>query len=274
MKHPIFFALVNLLLVLAACNNSNNKNFSDLGKDKDFKAAHDNPKAVENYTFKGKQLTYATKDGKDAGAYIVKSNVASDKYLFVIHEWWGLNDHIKKEADRFAKELPGVNVLALDLYDGQVATKREDAAKFMKAATEDRANAIIRGAIDYSGNSAEIGTIGWCFGGGWSHKASILLGDQGIGCVIYYGMPELNAEKLVPLKADVLGVFAAKEKWISPEIVKKFEQVMAAVGKKLTVHSFDADHAFANPSSERYNSESATKANALSLAFLKEKFGL
>jgi len=47
---------------------------------------------------------------------------------------------------------------------------------------------------------------------------------------------------------------------------------MIAANKSLNVHSFDAAHAFANPSSSRYKEEAAQSANALSLAYLKKKF--
>ncbi len=269
------YLLVFFMGMFMSCNTTDNskKGFSDLGDDKKFQDAHEKPKGVGEYAFQGNMMKFSTDDGKEANGYLLKSKTPSDKYLFVIHEWWGLNDHIKKETDRYANELPGVNVLALDLYDGRVATKPEDAGALMKSTATDRAESIIRGALKFSGKSAKVATVGWCFGGGWSHKASILAADNGVGCVIYYGMPELDAKKIAPLKADVLGLFAAKEQWIGPKVVTQFEQVMKAVGKKLTVHSFDADHAFANPSSERYHSESATKANALSLAFLKEKLG-
>jgi len=51
----------------------------------------------------------------------VKAAGPTKKYLFVIHEWWGLNDYIKQEAEKLQKEL-GVNVIALDLYDGKVTS--------------------------------------------------------------------------------------------------------------------------------------------------------
>ena len=164
--------------------------------------------------------------------------------------------------------------MALDLYDGKVATTREDAGSYMKSTTEERSNAIIQGAINHAGENAKIATVGWCFGGGWSLKSSILLGEQGAGCVIYYGMPVQEADKIKPLKADVLGIFAEKDGWITPEVVDKFKATATGIGKKVTVHQFDAAHAFANPSSERYDKESATKANALVLDFLKESLSV
>jgi len=208
---------------------------------------------------------------KEGSAYMVKSKTDSDKYLFVIHEWWGLNDHIKQEAERYAKALENVNVMALDLYDSNVADNPDDAARFMKAVSEERAEAIVKGALAVAGENAKIGTVGWCFGGGWSLKSALLAGKQADACVIYYGMPVNDAKQLATLDTDVLGIWADKDQWITPEVAKKFGSVMKATGKKFISHSFDADHAFANPSSERYVETAATEANKIALEYLKER---
>ena len=238
-------------------------------EDEEFKNAHDTPKNLD-YDGTGEMITFPTPDGKTASAYAIMKDESSQKYLFVIHEWWGLNDHIKQEADRLANDLGNVNVLALDIYDGNVADNRDDAGKYMGMVKEDRAKAIVNGALAKAGEDAEIGTIGWCFGGGWSLKASILAGDQGKACVIYYGMPVKTAAELAPLEAPMLGIFAKNEKWINTEVVDAFEELAAATKKELRVHSFEADHAFANPSSDSYVEEAAQEANKLALSFLQE----
>jgi carboxymethylenebutenolidase len=275
-KVNIFFSAIFLFSFFIACNNSqesnntSSDNMAQFTKDEKFNEAHEIPKTL-NLVQKGKPITYETSDGKTAGAYFLKSVEKSDKFLFVIHEWWGLNDHIRQEAERLFDAIGNVNVMALDLYDGNVATTREDAGKFIKMVTDERAKAIINGALAYTGKDAKVATIGWCFGGGWSLKSSVLAGDQGIGCVMYYGMPVQKADQLVGLKAEVLGLFAEKDGWITPEVVNNFEAIMKATGKTVTTKQFDAEHAFANPSSPRYNESAAQEANAMALKFLKEK---
>ena len=49
--------------------------------------------------------------------------------VVMIHEWWGLNDNIKKMADILASH--GYVVLAVDLYDGNVATTSEEARQLI-----------------------------------------------------------------------------------------------------------------------------------------------
>jgi len=246
------------------------KDMSDFSEEKSFKDAHDSPKDIDA-KLANEMVTFPTPDGKEGSAYMIKSKTDSDKYLFVIHEWWGLNDHIKQEAERYAEALGDVNVMALDLYNGNVADNPDDASRFMKAVKEDRAEAVVKGALAMAGKNAKIGTIGWCFGGGWSLKSALLAGKQADACVIYYGMPVNDAKQLATLDTDVLGIWADKDQWITPEVAKKFGSVMKATGKKFISHSFDADHAFANPSSERYVETAATEANKIALEYLKAR---
>lgn len=243
--------------------------FAKFGDDKNFRDAHQLPNNFVLSDAKGKMIKFKTADGKDANAYYVQSPKPSKKFIFVFHEWWGLNDNIKREADELQEKLGNVNVLALDLYDGQIATKREDAAKLMQSNDKNRSIEIIRGAINFAGKDAEIGTIGWCFGGGWSLQASILLGEQGKACVIYYGIIENTPETFKELNAPVLGIFAEKDGWITPEVYGNLEKNLKAAGKKVTIKSFNADHAFANPSNTNFDEKATKEANELTIKFFR-----
>ncbi len=274
LQRILLFSILSLLLFSCGENQSSEKNatdkFAENANDKEFQKQHETPKDID-FTPKGIKLEVPTLNGKQASGYLLTSKEESKNYLFVFHEWYGLNDYIKRESERLHQELPNTNVIAIDLYDGQVATKPEDAGKLMQSISTDRAKSIIEGFMASVGKDARVATIGWCFGGGWSLQASIMLETQGAGCVIYYGSPVENAKDLLPLKADVLGLFAEKDTWISPEKVEKFDALTKATGKNFTYKIFDADHAFANPSGERYKEAAAQEANAMALDFLKEK---
>ena len=247
--------------------------FAMLAADKDFSGGHDAPLPY-SYAGEGKMVEFKTPDGRTGKGFEIKSATPSNKYLFVIHEWWGLNDYIKKEAATFASEMPGVNVIAVDLYDGKVASTPEEAGKFMGEVQSERAVAILKGAQQYAGPKAQLASIGWCFGGGWSLQEALLGGKQTVGCVMYYGMPEKDVAKLKTLNTDVLGIFATQDKWINPEVVGRFKKDMAAAGKKVTIESYDADHAFANPSNPKFKQNAAAKAHNQSLVYLRGKFKL
>lgn len=182
--------------------------------------------------------------------------------VIVIHEWWGLNDHVKHWADRLASD--GYDALAVDLYGGRVATTREEAMAAMQAVVEAEALATLRAAHGYLTTDASIkaertASIGWCFGGAWSLRLAIAE-PQLDAAVIYYGRLIDDAAVLKSIEAPVLGVFGSLDTGIPPESVAGFAAAMKAAGKTLELRQYEAHHAFANPSSARYDTENASKA--------------
>lgn len=234
-----------------------------------FAKLHENPKYFKLQNPTGTSITFKTADGADAQGYFIKSKKKSKKWLFVIQEWWGLNDYIKKEAETFYSELGDVNVIALDMYDGKVAVTQDSAAKYMRTATPARLEAIVKGALAFAGSDAKIYTVGWCFGGGWSLQTTLLAGKQAAGCVMYYGRPENNIERLKTINCDVIGFFGNKDQGINPEVVNVFEKNMKDADKNISVNRYDAGHGFANPSNPSYNKEATEDAHAKAIAFLK-----
>jgi carboxymethylenebutenolidase len=257
--------------VLCCGKQSSTQQFAMLASNKDFRMAHLNPSKIHFQSNIGQVITYKTPDGKESAAYELKAKTPTNNYLIVVHEWWGLNDFVKKESEKLYNDIGNVNVIAIDLYDGKIATTRDEAGKYMQGVKDDRAEAIIKGAIAYAGPKAHIATLGWCFGGGWSLQSALLAGNQTVACVMYYGMPEQDLAKLKTLHGDVLGNFANKDQWINPKVVAKFEADMKTDGKKLYVHQYDADHGFANPSSPIYDSAATKEAYGYTLTFLKAR---
>ncbi|MBL0884345.1 MAG: dienelactone hydrolase family protein [Chitinophagaceae bacterium] len=236
-----------------------------------FAMMHDNPIPYVIEDPLGKNISFKAADGSNAMGYEIRSKKKSNKWLFVIQEWWGLNDYIKKESETYYNDLEDVNVIALDLYDGKIAATADSAMKLIQSAKTERLESIIKGAIAYAGTDAKIYTVGWCFGGMWSLQSALLAGKQAAGCIMFYGRPENNIEKLKTLNCDVIGFFGNKDRSPSPEVVNKFESDMQAAGKKLIANKYDAGHGFANPSNPVFNKEAATDAHEKAVAFLKER---
>ena len=251
------------------CSMSSTQQFAQLASNEVFNSSHLAPEPFTYTEEKGEMITYPCTDGKEAHAYLIKSSKPSVKWLFIFHEWWGLNDYIKREADRYAAEFPDVNVLALDLYEEKVAETPAVAQELMTGMKDERARSIINGAIQKAGTNSKIATIGWCMGGGWSLQASMLAGKHAAGCVMYYGMPEKDLSKLKNLQADVLGIFATKDQWINEEVVNQFKSDMEIAGKKITIKNYNADHAFANPSNPKFDKMASEDARKLVVSFLK-----
>ncbi len=277
MKLKLFISILISGLILqtfaqekTCCSTEKDDSFTKFSDQKEFRDIHQIPAAFTLKDAMGKMITYTTDDGKTANAYFIKSEKKSDKFIFVFHEWWGLNDYVKKESDELKSKLGDVNILALDLYDGKVAENREDAGKYMQSVVQERAKTIIKGAINFAGKDAKIGTIGWCFGGGWSLQASIMLEKQGVACVMYYGIIENTPETFRNLNAPVLGIFAEQDGWITPEVYGNLEKNLKSAVKMVTIKSFNADHAFANPSNTKFDKEATTEAKNLTIKFFKD----
>ena len=135
------------------------------------------------------------------------------------------------------------------------------------------ATAKLVAAIDWlkthkQGNG-KVGTIGWCFGGGWSLNASLAAPVD--ATVVYYGSVAKSADELRALKGPVLGNFGTLDRNINRQMVSGFETAMTDAGKAdlLTVHWYEADHAFANPSGARYDADDARLAWDRTLEFLR-----
>ena len=182
--------------------------------------------------------------------------------VIVIHEWWGLNDHIMHWADRLAAD--GYAALAVDLYGGVVATTREEAMATMKKVDDAKARAVLVAAHrflveDERVKAPRTGSIGWCFGGGWSMQAAMALPDLD-AAVVYYGHVPMDAKLFAGVKAPVLGVFGNQDDGIPPKHVDGFDAALTSAGVKHEILRYEAPHAFANPSSPAYHAKEAGEA--------------
>jgi carboxymethylenebutenolidase len=278
MKHLVQFVVLLIFTVktaaqdkVAVCHTPAAEKFALFASNKQFLKDHPNPLRYVHQSDIGKMISFPTPGGPDARGYLLQAKTKTNNWVFVFQEWWGLNDHIKREAEKLYNELGNVNVLALDMYDGKVADKREDAARYMSEFKQDRGNAIVQGALSYAGKNARIGTVGWCFGGGQALQAALTAGKQAVACVMYYGMPEENVERLKTLNCDVLNIWPTQDQWINKSVMDKFEANMKAAGKKLTIKAYEADHAFANPSNPKHNPEFTADAFRHTVAFFRER---
>ncbi len=274
MKTSLFLFVMILALNFSAQNSccekpASTEAFAMLTQDKNFVATHLDPTPFTLTKLAGKEISFKVEGGKEGHAYEIKSEKPTNNYIIVVHEWWGLNDYIRQESEQIFNTVGNTNVIAIDLYDHQVAASRDSAAVFMQSVKKERAEAIISGLLRYIGPKANIATIGWCFGGGWSMQISLLAAKQSKACVMYYGAPEEKMERIKTLNSPVFFVFAEQDQWINKEMVTKFEANMKTAGKSLTVKSYDADHAFANPSNPQYKKEFTEDAHKRATDFIK-----
>ncbi len=192
--------------------------------------------------------------------------------IIMIHEWWGLNDNIRAMADRLAGE--GYIVFAVDLFGGKVAETPGEARVLMMESVEDPepAKSNLRAAFDFVSNTAgapRIGSLGWCFGGGWSLGTAQLFPDELDASVIYYGQVTDDEELLRPVGAPILGFFGAEDAGIKVASVEAFRESLERLRKNHEVHVYPgARHAFANPTGKNYDAAVAEDAWRRTLEFL------
>ncbi len=234
-----------------------------------FKALHE-LKSEKAPASRGERVTV---DGTSAYLSLPKGKTATLPGLIVIHEWWGLNEHIQHWADRLAED--GYAALAVDLYGGVIAKTPDEAMAMMKNVDNKKALATLLAAHDFLEKDPRIqakrtGSIGWCFGGAWSLQLAMNEPDLD-AAVIYYGHLVTEPAELRPIKAELLGVFGDQDKAIPPETVNAFDAALGQAGVTRTIHRYDAQHGFANPSQPRYDEKSAADAWGKVRAFLRRK---
>jgi carboxymethylenebutenolidase len=191
--------------------------------------------------------------------------------ILVIHEWWGLNDWVKEEAEKLAGQ--GYVALAVDLYRGKVAADPSVAHELMRGLPEDRAVRDMEAAFNYLAarpdvDPKKIGSIGWCMGGGLSLQLAVHE-PRLAACVVNYGAPPTDPAAIAAIHAPILGNFGAKDQGITPSDVRAFEKAMKADGKSIDVKIYDdAGHAFQNPNNkDGYRPEDTADAWSRIVAF-------
>jgi carboxymethylenebutenolidase len=223
-----------------------------------------------------KTETVSYKSGNEtvSGYLALPEGTGKHPAIIVIHEWWGLNDWVKEQAQNYAGQ--GYVALAVDLYRGQVAKTPDEAHILMRGLPDDRGLRDLQAAFTYLASrpdvdASKIGSIGWCMGGGWSIK---LAEDQPklAAFVVNYGSLPADPAIIAKIKAPMLGNFGAEDKGIPPESVKAFEAAIKADGKSPDIKIYDgAGHAYQNPNNkDGYRPEATADSEKRITAFFQK----
>ena len=204
-------------------------------------------------------------------AYVARPDGDDGKAVILIQEWWGLNDHIKDIASRYAAE--GFIAIAPDLYRGKQAATPDEASKMMNALSIEDGIDTIKNTVDAASKSLStrhFGITGYCMGGTFSLRAACQLEGFSAAAPFYGDIPEEDVLK--KLRTPTIFVSGTKDAWINSEKVAFLED--CAERYELPIHSakYEADHAFFNDTRpEVYNKEAAEDAWALVIGFFNDK---
>lgn len=217
-------------------------------------------------------VTYPA-NGHTTSGYLALPASGSGPGVLVIQEWWGLVDHIKAVADRFAAA--GLVALAPDFYNGETTKSPDAAAKLFMAVNIDRAGADLRGSAQHLVGRAEVtsprvGAVGFCMGGQLALYGGMIDPDR-IGAVVdFYGIHPNVPIDPARLKVPVLGHFGTRDGSVPRAGVESLAAAVRAAGGTFDAHFYEADHAFFNDTRPQvYHEPSARLAWERTLAFLK-----
>lgn len=223
----------------------------------------------------GEIVEFASNGGTASG-YLATPDGGGGIPVVVIQEWWGLVDHIKDVADRFAAE--GFVALVPDLYHGETTTEPDEAGKLMMAMNLEQAGKDMSGAVDKVAEVAgsdRVGVTGFCMGGGLALILAAQRPDKVKAVAPWYGLiPWPNAQPdWAALDAAVLGHYAEKDEYFTPELAVELEQTLTDLGKDARLHVVaNAEHAFFNDTRpEVHDPEASRVCWAETLDFFREK---
>jgi carboxymethylenebutenolidase len=219
----------------------------------------------------GKTIEFKRPDGKTCPGYLAAGkDDASMPGFVVIQEWWGLNNQIKKTADRLAEA--GYRALVPDLYRGKLATAADEASHLMGSLNFlDAAEQDIRGAVQYLKQTSKKAVVGgFCMGGALTLLAAARVPEMDAGAC-FYGIPPNEVFNAKGVKIPLICHFADHDDWCTPAKADELEAGLKQSKSKYEIHRYNAHHGFMNEARpEVYDAQAAQMAWDRTLKFVKQ----
>jgi carboxymethylenebutenolidase len=220
---------------------------------------------------KTETLNIETQNGATTAHVALPAEANDGAAVILIHEWWGINNHIRDIAGRYAKE--GYICIAPDLFRGKTATNTEEASSLMQSLPIEDGIDTIRSAINVAGenyNVSRIGITGYCMGGTFALRAACEIERLAAAAPFYGDIPD--EQTLAKLSVPTLFIAGARDGWITPEKVNELKEAAHKYNLPVEAVSYDADHAFFNDTRpEVYNPEAAADAWQRVLNLFRER---
>lgn len=239
------------------------------------------------------QMVLVPRDGRDLPVFSAEQEKRVRRpAVIIVHEIFGLNEHIKDIARRFARQ--GLVAFAPDLFSGApgLPEDRSD-LNAMRAVWQnipdatliEDLQALYRHAIRHPDVMADkVGTIGFCMGGAIAYMFAC--STRQIAWVadfygrIYY--PELTANKAkhpidytATLNCPMLGVFAGQDELITADHIANFSALLQETRQRFEIKVYEQSrHAFFNDTREFYDPEAAKDAWNATLDFISRSIRL
>lgn len=221
---------------------------------------------------KAESLNLKTSQGATT-AYVARPNDPASAGVILVQEYWGINEHIRDLASRFAGE--GYLCVAPDLYRGRLAANKDEAAAMMQALPIEDGMETIRKAIGAAMETYQIenfAIIGFCMGGTFALRAACDMPELKAAAPFYGDIPEQDVLK--KLRVPTLFIAGERDAWINPQKVNGLKEVAKKYDLPVEAVSYDADHAFFNDTRPQvYDPEAAADAWRRVLAHFEKHLG-
>ena len=210
---------------------------------------------------------------KPVGFLARPKNAGRYPAVIVIHEIWGVVDHIKDVSRRLANE--GFVALAVDLFGGKTISSLEEGRRLREELSEERIMEDLKGAFDYLQSleyvqPKRIGSIGFCMGGG----LSLLLACHNrelAAAVVFYGRNPSPIDLVKNVQCPILGNYAGADMAIKEADINLLKEALTKYGKVFDLKVYHgAPHAFFNDTRESYRPEAARDAWMRTLDFFNK----
>lgn len=198
----------------------------------------------------GSEIEIAVEDAA-LPAYLARPVAGHGPGVLVLHEAFGLVDHVRDVCDRLARA--GFVALAPDLFRGRSADSAEQAAELVAGLEAQRVMGDLAGATqalinEHAVDGPRIGAVGFCMGGHLALLAATV-SPRVAAVVDFYGVAPGLPLDLSKLEAAVLAVFAENDEFVSSEAVEALRAGLAAAGKQASILvQPGVGHAFMNDS--------------------------
>jgi carboxymethylenebutenolidase len=197
--------------------------------------------------------------------------------ILIVQEWWGLTDHIKDIARRYAVE--GYVAIAPDLYSRlghALTTDAGEAGKLMNTLKQEDGLTDLSATVTYlksvpEVDATKIGITGFCMGGSYALMLPCVNPEIKAAAPFYGQIPNPDTP-LQTLACPVLYLYGEDDGWITKADVQRLAAALKKYNKPGEIKTYPgAPHAFFRDNDPSvYRPEAAKDAWAGAKAFFKQ----